>query len=94
MAAMAALLSGDSAAAATPVQAEATKVKGEKKGANNTASKIDLQKAPVRQYLDVTVVPALLAALSAVARERPANPITFLGDFLHNFAKQANEMAE
>lgn len=83
-------------APATPASADSVKVKSEVKkgGSGSTASKIDLQKAPVRQYLDVTVVPALLAALSAVARERPEKPITFLGDFLHNFAKQnSNEMA-
>ncbi|KRZ09008.1 Dosage compensation protein dpy-30 [Trichinella zimbabwensis] len=37
---------------------------------------------PTRQYLDQTVVPILLHALSALARERPVDPIQYLADHL------------
>ena len=37
---------------------------------------------PIRAYLDQTVVPLLLQALSEVAKERPENPIEFVGNFL------------
>jgi protein dpy-30 len=39
-------------------------------------------KMSTRQYLDSTVVPILLQGLSAVAKERPTDPIGFLADFL------------
>uniref|UniRef100_A0A1I7YU61 Dpy-30 n=1 Tax=Steinernema glaseri TaxID=37863 RepID=A0A1I7YU61_9BILA len=37
---------------------------------------------PTRQYLDQTVVPILLQGLSTLAKERPANAIEFLADYL------------
>uniref|UniRef100_A0A0K0DHB8 Dosage compensation protein dpy-30 n=1 Tax=Angiostrongylus cantonensis TaxID=6313 RepID=A0A0K0DHB8_ANGCA len=37
---------------------------------------------PTRQYLDQTVVPILLQALGALAKERPESPIDFLINFL------------
>ncbi|KAI6238225.1 hypothetical protein M3Y99_00721800 [Aphelenchoides fujianensis] len=37
---------------------------------------------PTRQYLDQTVVPILLLGLGAVAKERPADPIEFLANYL------------
>jgi protein dpy-30 len=46
------------------------------------AHRIALQSIPTRQYLDQTVVPILLQALGSVARERPANPIEYLGQYL------------
>ena len=30
---------------------------------------------PVRQYLDSTVVPIVLQAMTELAKERPANPV-------------------
>ncbi|KAI6190519.1 hypothetical protein M3Y97_00126800 [Aphelenchoides bicaudatus] len=41
-----------------------------------------LQSIPTRQYLDQTVVPILLLALGALAKERPADPIDFLANYL------------
>jgi len=38
--------------------------------------------APTRQYLDQTVVPILLEALAALAKERPPDPIDYLVDYL------------
>uniref|UniRef100_A0A914W5B7 Uncharacterized protein n=1 Tax=Plectus sambesii TaxID=2011161 RepID=A0A914W5B7_9BILA len=40
------------------------------------------QSIPTRQYLDQTVVPILLQALSALAKERPPNPIDYLANYL------------
>jgi len=37
---------------------------------------------PTRQYLDQTVVPILLQGLSALAKERPIDPIDYLAKFL------------
>lgn len=61
------------------------KVKNEPK---DKRQKVDLSKAPVRQYLDATVVPVLLGALSALARERPANPVEYLGNYLLDKSKE------
>lgn len=41
-----------------------------------------LQSIPTRQYLDQTVVPILLVALGALAKERPADPIDFVANYL------------
>ena len=40
------------------------------------------QALPVRAYLDQTVVPVLLQGLAELAKERPANPIEWLGNYL------------
>ncbi|PSN56628.1 Protein dpy-30 [Blattella germanica] len=45
-------------------------------------SRVDLQSLPTRQYLDQTVVPILLQALSTLAKERPPDPINFLAGYL------------
>ncbi|OQR72706.1 hypothetical protein BIW11_03726 [Tropilaelaps mercedesae] len=42
----------------------------------------DLSSLPTRQYLDTTVVPILLQALSQLAKERPASPIEFVANYL------------
>ncbi|KAJ4460134.1 putative protein dpy-30 [Paratrimastix pyriformis] len=49
-------------------------------------SKIDVQALPIRAYLDQTVVPLLLQALSALVRERPADPVEYVAAYLlrHN----------
>lgn len=41
-----------------------------------------MQNIPTRQYLDQTVVPILLQGLSALAKERPADPIQYLAEYL------------
>nr|AGM32979.1 Dpy-30 protein [Coptotermes formosanus] len=74
---------GDSSAPSAPVNE--TKGKSETK---DKKQKVDLSKAPVRQYLDTTVVPVLLGALSALARERPQNPIEYLGNYLLEKSKE------
>ncbi|KAM3959582.1 protein dpy-30 homolog [Aphomia sociella] len=45
-------------------------------------SRIDLNALPTRQYLDQTVVPILLQGLSALAKERPPDPINYLAAYL------------
>lgn len=42
----------------------------------------DFHSLPTRQYLDQTVVPILLQALSTLAKERPSNPIEYLANYL------------
>jgi len=37
---------------------------------------------PTRMYLDQTIVPILMSGLTALAKERPADAIQFLSDFL------------
>lgn len=41
-----------------------------------------LQSLPIRAYLDQTVVPVLLQGLAELAKERPANPVEWLGNYL------------
>uniref|UniRef100_A0A914HJJ9 Protein dpy-30 homolog n=1 Tax=Globodera rostochiensis TaxID=31243 RepID=A0A914HJJ9_GLORO len=41
-----------------------------------------LKNLPTRQYLDMTIVPILLQALSALAKERPVDPIEFVANYL------------
>jgi protein dpy-30 len=44
--------------------------------------KVDLTSLPIRAYLDQTVVPVLLQGMSILAKERPPNPIEYLGTYL------------
>jgi len=43
---------------------------------------VDASTLPIRAYLDSTVVPLLLQGMSALVRERPANPVEWLAHFL------------
>uniref|UniRef100_A0AB39CFE1 Dpy-30 n=1 Tax=Colaphellus bowringi TaxID=561076 RepID=A0AB39CFE1_9CUCU len=45
-------------------------------------TRVDLSSLPTRQYLDQTVVPILMNALSYLAKERPPEPISALAAFL------------
>ncbi|XP_078036642.1 protein dpy-30 homolog [Augochlora pura] len=51
-------------------------------GVTPKKSRVEVQSLPTRQYLDQTVVPILLQALSSLAKERPADPINFLAGYL------------
>jgi protein dpy-30 len=51
----------------------------------------DLNSLPTRQYLDQTVNPILLPALKSLAKERPADPISFL---IAQLSKQKTKMEE
>lgn len=55
---------------------------------------IDLAKLSIRQYLDSVVVPHLLKGLSSVARERPAKPLEFLGNYLLECSKEESASGE
>lgn len=48
----------------------------------------NLNNLPIRAYLDQTVVPLVLQGMAEVAKERPANPIKYLAEFL---AAHAND---
>lgn len=56
--------------------AEAFKAAGEAQNA------IHVQSLPIRAYLDTTVVPILLDGMSALVKERPQNPVEWLGTYL------------
>lgn len=43
---------------------------------------------PTRQYLDATVVPILHSALSLLAKQRPEDPIQFLGNYLLEYKNE------
>merc|ERR1712141_482085 len=51
---------------------------------NEVPAKIpkSLNGLPTRQYLDQTVVPILLEALAALAKDRPKEPIDFMINYL------------
>ncbi|XP_012253469.2 protein dpy-30 homolog [Athalia rosae] len=51
-------------------------------GVPQKKSRVEVQSLPTRQYLDQTVVPILLQALSSLAKERPPDPINFLAGYL------------
>ena len=47
-----------------------------------------MKNLPTRQYLDQTVVPILLEALGALAKDRPKEPIDYMINYLQ---KHKNE---
>lgn len=61
---------------------DADKADGAEKAAMGVQNKMSLQTAPIRTYLDSTVVPVLLQGLSALVKERPPNPVEYLATFL------------
>ncbi|XP_017775714.1 PREDICTED: protein dpy-30 homolog [Nicrophorus vespilloides] len=58
------------------------KMDGSKEELQAKKSRVDLSSLPTRQYLDQTVVPILLQGLSYLAKERPADPIPSLANYL------------
>jgi len=70
-------------------------VSDEKESANQPKPKPVLQSLPTRQYLDQSVVPILLQGLTALAKERPAEPVDFLAAYLmknkHLYQAQAQQ---
>jgi protein dpy-30 len=80
------------ASAAAPSTADATKENtSSSQQQSGDKSKPDLSTLPTRAYLDQTVVPILLQAMSQLAKERPAKPITFLAEYLINHKEKYNE---
>jgi protein dpy-30 len=43
---------------------------------------INLQTASTRSYLEQTVVPVVMQGMAELARERPENPLEYLGNYL------------
>ena len=61
---------------------------GDKKGIK---PKKNVNSLPDRAYLDQTVIPIVLKGLSILAKERPENPVKYLGEFLINHANDNSE---
>lgn len=61
-------------------------VKAAEKAALNMHKKVSSQAAPIRQYLESSVVPLLMQGLQALCKERPDNPVEYLAMYLlkHN----------
>ena len=68
-----------------------TQAAGAEKAAMGVQNKMNLQTAPIRTYLDSTVVPVLLQGLSALVKERPPNPTEYLATFLLQHDPQKNQ---
>lgn len=51
-------------------------------GGGSAKPQTAVQQLPIRAYLDQTVVPPLLTALSALVKERPPNPVEWLATYL------------
>ena len=94
---MEAQTAGDSGEQQTPNDKTTTSADTTKENNTNSQSqsgektKPDLSTLPTRAYLDQTVVPILLQAMSQLAKERPAKPITFLAEYLLNHKEKYNE---
>jgi len=56
-------------------------------------AKPDVQCLPTRQYLDQSVVPILLQALTALSKERPPDAIDFLVAYLMKNKSQFNQQS-
>ena len=67
---------------------DTTSVKKEEEKRDDKKSSQNLNNLPIRAYLDQTVVPLVLQGMAEVAKERPANPIKYLAEFL---AAHAND---
>lgn len=67
---------------------DTTSVKKEEEKKEDKKSSQNLNNLPIRAYLDQTVVPLVLQGMAEVAKERPANPIKYLAEFL---AAHAND---
>ncbi|GAB9471606.1 hypothetical protein Gpo141_00008810 [Globisporangium polare] len=80
---------GDSAAAADVKEGgvdgrgdDESQAKSAEKASEQAQTKVEVQGLPIRAYLDQTVVPILLQGMSALVKERPANPIEWLAAYL------------
>ena len=75
----------------TAVPTDTTKENTNSQQQSGEKTKPDLSTLPTRAYLDQTVVPILLQAMSQLAKERPAKPISFLAEYLLNHKEKYNE---
>lgn len=69
-------------------------LKTAEKAAAAMPKKINLTAAPIRQYLEATVVPVLMQGMQALCKERPDNPIEFLAYYLLSHNEQEKKKAE
>ncbi|MFH4973322.1 hypothetical protein AB6A40_000031 [Gnathostoma spinigerum] len=76
------MLPQESVSQVTSKTAEFEKKDEKKDGGVSDVSSTATANIPTRQYLDQTVVPILLQALGALAKERPQNPIEYLANYL------------
>lgn len=60
-----------------------SQAKSAEKASEQAQTKVEVQGLPIRAYLDQTVVPILLQGMSALVKERPANPIEWLAAYLN-----------
>jgi len=88
---MEAQTAGDSGEQQTNTSADTTKENNTNSQQSGEKTKPDLSTLPTRAYLDQTVVPILLQAMSQLAKERPAKPISFLAEYLLNHKEKYNE---
>lgn len=63
----------------------------QKDESTNNKQKPDLLTLPTRAYLDQTVVPILLQALSQLARDHPAKPIEYVAMYLQQNKEKYGE---
>ena len=57
-------------------------IKEAEAAAVNLHSTLNAQSAPIRQYLEASVVPTLMQGLQALVKERPDNAVEFLAHYL------------
>ncbi|OWY95399.1 hypothetical protein PHMEG_00034605 [Phytophthora megakarya] len=72
----------ESAQEAPAAKHDEDEVKAADTAAESVQDKVEVQALPIRAYLDQTVVPILLQGMSALVKERPANPIEWLASYL------------
>ncbi|KAK7076628.1 Protein dpy-30 [Halocaridina rubra] len=69
-------------------EAESSEAKTSASGAESNGEsrakrpRMDVNSLPTRQYLDQTVVPILLQAVTQLNKERPTDPIEWLANYL------------
>ena len=66
----------------TEVKESVESVEPEQVDAVPGAENAESSGVPVRTYLDNTVVPILLQAMSALVKERPEDPVNFVAEYL------------
>lgn len=50
--------------------------------------KNNVQSLPLRAYFDQSLVPAIVEGMKIIAKERPSNPVEYLGLYLLNAANE------
>ncbi|KAJ3325202.1 Protein dpy-30 [Boothiomyces sp. JEL0866] len=58
---------------------------------SQATEKVNLNSLPLRAYIDQTVLPVLVEGLKLISKERPPNPIEYLGVFFLKNSENANK---